>query len=77
MFKVNNQNIRKRQRRCSGVFIVKFEHISHLFSVSVVDFEQINVSWEMLVYENLINPFHKYQNVEKISHDLLKCDQWT
>ena len=33
MFKVNN------------VFIVNFEHISHLFSrVSIIDFEQVNVS---------------------------------
>ena len=30
----------------SGVFIVDFGHILHLFSsVSVVDFEQVNVSW--------------------------------
>ena len=29
----------------SGVFIVNFEHISHLFSaVSTIDFEQVNVS---------------------------------
>ena len=29
----------------SGVFIVNFKHISHLFSsVSFVDFEQVNVS---------------------------------
>ena len=28
------------------IFIVNFEHISHLFfSVSVVDFEQVHVSW--------------------------------
>ena len=26
------------------VVVVKFEHISH--SVSIVDFEQVNVSWE-------------------------------
>ena len=32
---------------CSGVFLVNFEHILHLFlSVSIVDFEQVNVSWE-------------------------------
>ena len=30
----------------SGVFIVNFEHISHFYSsVSIVDFEQVNVSW--------------------------------
>ena len=29
----------------SGVFIVKFEHISHLLLVFIVDFEQVNVSW--------------------------------
>ena len=30
----------------SGVFIVNFEHISHLFlGVYIIDFEQVNVSW--------------------------------
>ena len=45
LFKINNKNIRKRceicwkltwrQWRRSGVFIVNFEHISHLFLVSL------------------------------------------
>ena len=33
MFKVNNKNTRTTSRRRSGVFIVNFEHISHLFLV--------------------------------------------
>ena len=46
MFKVNSKNTRMSSCR-SGVFIVNFEHISHLFfSVSIVDLEQINVCWE-------------------------------
>ena len=61
LFKFNNRITRKRceirpktmiktpeQRhwRRSGVFIVYFEHIWHLFrNVSIVDFEQVNVSW--------------------------------
>ena len=40
MFKVNDYYTRSR----SGVFIVNFEHISYFF-VSVVDFEQVDVSW--------------------------------
>ena len=36
---------RRYRRRCSDVFIVNFEHISHHSSVSIVDFEQVNVSW--------------------------------
>ena len=32
----------------SGVFIVNFGNISYLFSVSVVDLEQVNVSWVIL-----------------------------
>ena len=60
LFKVNNRNTRKRceicskltiktpkrrYRRRSGMFIVNFEHILHLFkSVAVVDFEQLNAS---------------------------------
>ena len=40
MFKVNNKvNFR--------VFIVNFEHISHLCSsVSIVNFEKVNAGWE-------------------------------
>ena len=65
LFQVNNKSTRKRceicskltiktperrQRRRSGVFIVNSEHISHLFSsVSVIDFEQVNVSWVVFV----------------------------
>ena len=34
--------------RRSGVFIANFKHISHLFSsVSIINFEQVNVTWEM------------------------------
>ena len=35
MFKVNNKDTRTEQhhQRCSGVFIVNFEHISHLVLV--------------------------------------------
>ena len=34
MFKINNKNtMEQRQWRRSGVFIVSFEHISHLFLV--------------------------------------------
>ena len=31
MFTVNNKTLKRRQGRRSGVFIVNFEHISHLF----------------------------------------------
>ena len=44
--KKTNKNTRKTSVKY--VFIVNFEHISHIFSsVSVVDFEQVNVSWEV------------------------------
>ena len=33
-----------RQWRHSGVFIVNFEHFTPFFSVSIVDFEQVNAS---------------------------------
>ena len=33
MFRVNNKDIRTTPRRCSGVFIVNFEHSSHLVLV--------------------------------------------
>ena len=44
--RVNNKDIPERRHwRRSCVFIVNFEYISHLFSVSIVDFEQVNVCW--------------------------------
>ena len=44
----------RRHGRRSGVFIINFEHISHLFSsVSTVDFEQVNVSWVTVSWNNL------------------------
>ena len=60
LFKFNNRITRKRCEirpktiiktaerhwRRSGVFIVNFEHIWHLFrNVSIVELEQVNVSW--------------------------------
>ena len=61
LFKVNNRSTWKkckicskltiktperRQWRRSGVLNVSFEHISHIFSsVSIVYFQQVNVSW--------------------------------
>ena len=48
MLKVINKPPERRQWRWSGVFIVDFKLISHLFWVSLVDFEQVNVSWVCL-----------------------------
>ena len=45
MFKVNNKTPERHYSRRSSVFIVNFEHISYLFSVSIVDFAQVNVNW--------------------------------
>ena len=69
-FNVNNENTRIeckissrltkmilewRQRRCFGVFVVNFEHISYLFLVVLTaDFEQVNVCWE---HYNVLNQF--------------------
>ena len=63
MFKVNYRNTRARCEICSkltiktpkrrhwrlfGVFIAKFEHVSHLCSsVFIVNFEQVNVGWDV------------------------------
>ena len=53
MFKGNNRNTRKKCEICSalitGVFVINFEDISSfIFLISVVDFEQANVSSEAL-----------------------------
>ena len=63
MFKVNNKNTKtrckicskltiktpqQRQWRRSGVFIVNFEHISHLVLMGFfVNFEQENAGWDL------------------------------
>ena len=66
MFKVNNRNTRARLEICSkltketrttsltsfGVFIVNLEHISLCFSVSAVNFEQVNAFWEIKFTKN-------------------------
>ena len=44
MFKVKTTKIPERRHwRCSGVFIVNFEYISHF--ASIVNFEQVNTDW--------------------------------
>ena len=48
MFKVNNKDTKTTPWRRFGVFIVNFEHISHLCSnVSIVNFEQVNAGWAL------------------------------
>ena len=62
LFKVNNRNSRKRcetcskltiktpepGQRCSGMFIVNFEHISHLFLLFLLlTLKKQNVNWEL------------------------------
>ena len=64
LFKDNNRNTRKgceiyskltvktpeqRQWSRSGVFIVNFEKISHLFRVSIIDFIQVSVCSDILI----------------------------
>ena len=68
MFKVNNKNTRARYEICSkltiktperrhgrsGVFIVNFEHISHL--VSIVNFEQVNAVCVVVSFNAFLSP---------------------
>ena len=44
LFKVNSNNSRATSIISSGVFIVTFEHISHLFLMPQL-LKQVNVSW--------------------------------
>ena len=37
--------------RLSNVFTINFEHVSHISTASIVEFEQVNVSW---VFNNII-----------------------
>ena len=45
--KLTIKSPKRRHWRRFGGFIVNFEHISHLcFSVSIVNFEQVNAAWD-------------------------------
>ena len=54
-------------------FTVDFEHISHLFSsVSIVDFEQVDDSWEEALWNMLWYETDFYMDVES---DKRKIDE--
>ena len=51
------------QRRRSGVYIINFKRIVHLFlSVSIVDFEQVNSRWNSLseIFHKMVAYFSFY-----------------
>ena len=63
MFKVNNKTLEQRHQRRSGVFIVNFEHNSHLFfSVFFVNFE------EMLTQQTFTCSNSTKKHQEKVSN---------
>ena len=48
MFKVNNKETKTTPMASFSVFIVNFEHISHLCSsVSIVNFEHVITGWDV------------------------------
>ena len=53
MFKGNNKNTRAISMTSFWCFIVNFEHIPHfLLFLTIVDFEQVNVGWEVALTYN-------------------------
>ena len=81
VFKVNNKNIRRCHWRCSGVFIVSFEHISQLFLLFLLwtfycFLEQVNVSWNYLNRKRNLNVHNTAQKMKfSIKGFFRKCDQ--
>ena len=76
MLKVDNRNTRKkcemclnlvikaperRHWRCSSVFNVNFEHILTFFSVSFVEFEKVNLTWQLFCRRPSANCFWKFE----------------
>ena len=55
LFKVNNRNTRKRCEICSKLTIKTY--FPSFSSVSIVDFEQVNVGWESIVLELYVLTF--------------------
>ena len=48
MFKVNSKDTKTTPLVSFGVFIVSFEHVSHLCSsVSIVNFEHVIAGWDI------------------------------
>ena len=66
LFKVNNRNTRKQceirsklmiktaewRRDIILIFLLLTLHIFHTFTVSIVDFEQVNVSWALFITQD-------------------------
>ena len=85
LLKVNNRNNRTRCEICSklpikkperrhlrrsGVFIVKFEHISRCYSVSIVNFEYVNPKRWLFSQESSIKDAwqgHTYSSWQKLT----------
>ena len=89
MFKVNNRNNRTKcekwstvtikvpqqhQWRRSGVFTVNFEHISRL--VSIVNFEQVNASWEITKHVQVIWIRGRHVATSKTIHSKITWVSW-
>ena len=67
MFNVYTKNTRTTSSTYLTVFIVNFEHISHIFlSVSIIAFEQVNGSWVTMPKKNHLT-FPKNSNKNKLS----------
>ena len=95
LLKVNNKNTRKRpgicsklaiktperwQQRRSGVFIVNFEQISHVFfNVPMVDVEQVFVCWD--IFDTLSLHRSGYASFTAILKNFVKltrkCLRWS
>ena len=60
LFKLNNKNPRKRCEICSKLTIKTSERCQRRQSVSLVDFEQVNVSWGALLenFDACLYEFH-------------------
>ena len=57
----------KTPERRSGVFIVNFEHILTLFSsASIVNFKQVNVSWEQVIFVRVARVFTTNNNQQVV-----------
>ena len=66
MFKVNNKITRTTPLASFWSFIVSFQHISHLFRVTIVDFELLNVRWVHQIF-SLLSVLKKRCAQEKVA----------
>ena len=58
--RLNIKTPEPRHWRCSGVFIVNFEHVTPCYKAFIVNFEHVIAGWEVDAYTSIFTPIPQY-----------------